>query len=203
MRFCTYLTVYRGNRMPPFYTGYSTVKNILEGNYHGSVTSREYCLIWHLELRYNPHLFKTYIITRHHTKREANAREIELQRKLNVLKNSLYINKAIGGYSDLGGRTYEEIHGKEGAALLRRVRSVSMTGKDNRGEKNPMYGKRHRTVSIELMRTCKVKEKHPQWGTHWYNDGADTIKCRPGDEPQGYVRGRIMEWKPWFGAHGG
>jgi hypothetical protein len=39
--FCTYLTIYSGNKLPMFYIGSSTVKKVVSG-YHGSVSSKIY-----------------------------------------------------------------------------------------------------------------------------------------------------------------
>ena len=37
--YCTYLTIYLGNKLPPFYIGYTKIKNI-EKNYNGTVTKK-------------------------------------------------------------------------------------------------------------------------------------------------------------------
>lgn len=94
--YCTYLTVYKGNRLPPFYIGYSTVKKIHEG-YHGSVSSKKYQNIWLEEIKANPHLFVTKIVSIHSTRKEAAEKEAFFQRKMNVLHNSLYVNRTIAG----------------------------------------------------------------------------------------------------------
>jgi hypothetical protein len=94
--YCTYLTVYRGNKLPPFYIGYSTVKKIEDG-YHGTVLSKAWKDAWKAELDQNPHLFKTTIISQHESRVEAVDREQQLQRALNVLqKPEMYLNRAIG-----------------------------------------------------------------------------------------------------------
>jgi len=43
--YCVYITIYRGNKLPPFYIGYSTPEKIKNG-YRGSVSSRQYKNIW-------------------------------------------------------------------------------------------------------------------------------------------------------------
>jgi hypothetical protein len=102
-----YLTFYSGNRLPPFYIGCTKVSNIDRG-YHGSVSSKKYKNIWKSELENNPHLFKTSIITYHKTQKDAIEREKKFQLHLNVIKNQLYINMAIGYYSDNTGRIVSE-----------------------------------------------------------------------------------------------
>lgn len=91
-KYCTYLTIYRGNKLPPFYIGSSTVNKILNG-YVGSVSSNEFRNIWQSEVKNNKHLFKTLILGIYDTRRIAYQREDFLQRSLNVLRNPLYLNR--------------------------------------------------------------------------------------------------------------
>ena len=92
--FCTYLTSYCGNKLPPFYIGSSTINRIHAG-YKGSVRSKKFFEIWKEELRFNSHLFNTKIVSCHFTKEEARSKEEKLQCQLKVLKNPLYINMTI------------------------------------------------------------------------------------------------------------
>jgi len=94
--FCVYLTVYYGNKLPPFYIGHSTVQKIKNG-YSGSVCSKQYGKIWRKEKREQPHLFKTKILQTFLTREDAAKREYELQKKLKVHKNPLYTNLSING----------------------------------------------------------------------------------------------------------
>lgn len=100
--YCTYLTIYSGNKLPPFYIGYTKVDSIEKG-YHGTVVSKLYKTIWQEELKQNPHLFKTIILRKYEDKKEAQQRELFLQKSLNVIMNPLYINRAIAGHSDNTG----------------------------------------------------------------------------------------------------
>ena len=90
--YCTYITFYRGNKLPPFYIGSTSVEKVNNG-YHGSVNSREYREIWNKEILYNPHLFETKIISRHLDRKDATAKELQLQLKTNAPNNPLYINR--------------------------------------------------------------------------------------------------------------
>lgn len=94
--YCVYLTFYKGNKLPPFYIGYSTVKNVNNG-YHGTVSSREYQPIWRNELKTHPDLFKTTIIRTFDKRGDAMDLEERLQRALNAHAHPLHINKAIAG----------------------------------------------------------------------------------------------------------
>ena len=91
--YCTYLTVYTGNKLPPFYIGSTSVDKINKG-YRGSVSSKNYKSIWKQELELHPDLFKTIILTRHETRQEAQDKEIIFHEALSVARNPLYINMA-------------------------------------------------------------------------------------------------------------
>ena len=91
--FCTYLTVYSGNKLPIFYIGSSNIIKVL-GGYHGTVVSRMYKNIWKQELKENPHFFNTKILTTHKTRKQATEKENTFHLSLNVVKSSLYINMA-------------------------------------------------------------------------------------------------------------
>ena len=107
--YCTYLTTYRGNKLPPFYIGFSTIEKVHKG-YHGTVKSKEYQPIWNQELKEYPELFKTNILTIHDTKEEATIREVKFQKQLGVIKNPLYINLVVGRHSDRTGSTLTKEH---------------------------------------------------------------------------------------------
>jgi hypothetical protein len=92
-KFCVYLTCYRGKQLPPFYIGSSSTKRITEG-YSGSVCSVEYKTIWDSEKLNNPELFTTKIISTHESRTEAYIKEQKLQKALNVVSSSMYVNKS-------------------------------------------------------------------------------------------------------------
>lgn len=91
--YCVYLTVYSGNKLPIFYLGSSNIKKVANG-YRGSVSSKEYGKIWNQELKDNPTLFKTIIISEHLTRTEAFDHEEHLQKARKVVTNPLYINRS-------------------------------------------------------------------------------------------------------------
>jgi len=96
-KFCVYLTIYSGNKLPPFYIGSGTTHKLMNKDrpYRGSVASKRYCEIWKSEILFNPQLFKTKIIKFFETRDEAFDYEEYLHRKLNVIKNVLYVNRGI------------------------------------------------------------------------------------------------------------
>lgn len=91
--YCTYLITYFGNKLPMFYIGSTSIKNVNSG-YMGSVSSKQYKSIWENELLINPSLFKIRIISKHPTRKEAYEKEDSLQRHLKVISNRLYANKS-------------------------------------------------------------------------------------------------------------
>lgn len=102
--YCTYVTFYRGNKLPPFYIGYSTVDRVNAG-YHGSVSSVKYRSIWIKEQQENPHLFVTKILSTFSYRSDAKSAEASLQRNLKVHRNPLYINQHIQGEKFMCDRT--------------------------------------------------------------------------------------------------
>lgn len=110
MSFCTYLTIYSGNKLPPFYVGSTSVEQIANG-YHGSIRSKKYQSIFKAELKQNPHLFKTKIIKKYYSRKMALYREKQLQIKLNVVRSPMYFNQSIATVNGMFGRdTSGELH---------------------------------------------------------------------------------------------
>lgn len=110
---CVYLTVYRGNKLPPFYVG-STLKSKIDKGYAGSVSSKAYKKIWALERKTNSNLFKTIVIKEYATRKEAYMAEDRLCKLLKVTTSPMYINKG---------------------PVIDAFRA--------RGEKHPMFGSKH------------------------------------------------------------
>lgn len=102
-KFCTYLTIYSGNKLPMFYIGSSSVNKVLNENYHGSVTSKKYKDTWKQEIKQNPHLFKTKILKEFHSRKNATYHERKLQVKLNIVRSPMYINMAIASVNGFFG----------------------------------------------------------------------------------------------------
>jgi hypothetical protein len=92
--YCTYLTVYKGNKFPPFYIGSTSIENINKG-YRGSVSSKKYKKLWISELKNNPELFETQILSTHETREEAFEEEVRYQIEHNVVASKEYINMAV------------------------------------------------------------------------------------------------------------
>lgn len=147
--FCTYLTVYKGNKLPPFYIGYTKTENIHNG-YRGSVCSKIYKKIWYSELKNNPHLFVTHIISFHATKKEANEREMYFQTKLKVLqKPEMYINRSIGRHANKNGKN-NPMFGKKHAIESIEKQKKTISQKYANGYVNPRKGKKDSSMSERM-----------------------------------------------------
>jgi hypothetical protein len=92
--YATYITIYKGNKLPPFYIGHAKVENI-ENGYLGSVSSKKYKSIWKEEISKNRGLFSIKILKIFNNKSDALSHERLIQKTLKVHTNSLYINMSI------------------------------------------------------------------------------------------------------------
>jgi len=134
--YCVYLTIYRGNKLPPFYIGSSSVEKVNNG-YHGSVMSMRYVDTWKSELKNNIHLFETKIISIHTTRELATENECKFQKQLNVVYSPLYINMAYASPTGYFG--------------------ISLKGKDS-----PAYGREWSDESRKIASDVKKEEwKNP------------------------------------------
>jgi hypothetical protein len=193
--YCTYLTVYKGNKLPPFYIGSTSVVKINNG-YRGSVKSKKYKEIWKSELKNNPNLFTTKIVTIHDSRQEALDKEDLLHKKLNVVKSPMYINMSFAsknGYFGTSLSRYGQdapFYGKTHTTETKMKISNSLCGTSNH-----MYGKTH---SQEARKNISLKlsgNKNGSFGKGWfYNPSTyDSIKCFPENKPENYIPGRKIK----------
>lgn len=99
-----YMTIYFGTKFPPKfrkalhgprrYIGSCKIENIAKG-YRGSVASKKYSDMWRTEVRTNPHLFKTRVLSYHEDDTSARMEEKRLQKKYKVVKSETYFNLAL------------------------------------------------------------------------------------------------------------
>lgn len=101
-KFCTYLTIYSGDLLPPFYIGSSSIEKVLSG-YHGSVKSKKYKTTWKQEIKDNPQLFKTIILEKFHSRKNAVHNEKLLQIQFNVVKSNQFINMSLASHKGYSG----------------------------------------------------------------------------------------------------
>ncbi len=154
--YCVYLTIYRGNKMPPFYIGSSSVEKVQNG-YHGSVESIMWGKIWRQELKDNSHLFETKIVKTYNDRQEATNKEYKLQVALKVINNDMYINQAVAAKDGFFGRivtgknhpNYRNNHltGKKLTEEHKKNQSLSHVG---------FTGKRHKESSKKRQSTTQI-----------------------------------------------
>lgn len=142
MDYCVYITTYSGNKLPKYYVGSSSVDKVLEG-YRGTVLSKNYKKIWNEELKQNPHLFETEIVSKHSTRTEALTEEKRIQIKNDVVKSANWINMAYAAPNGFFGRdTSRENHPLYQIGHTDETRKkISENHHDVKGSNNPMFGK--------------------------------------------------------------
>lgn len=213
--YCVYVTIYNGLLLPKRYIGSCKLEKISTG-YNGSVVSKKYKDLYKSEQKNNKHLFKTRILSRHNTDKDARLRELQLQIKYDVVKSKLYMNESLAkvdGYfgRDVSGKN-NPMFGKSrsgekhdnGINISNGLKkffasengSIEKINRSERfkGEKNPMYGKKHRSSTIEKMKANNngngmiigsIKNKK------LYTNGEITIALSHGEDiPVGFIVGR-------------
>lgn len=214
--YCTYLTAYSGDKLPPLYIGSTSLENI-ENGYRGSVLSKKYKEIWKSELSNNPHLFETKILTTHSTREEAFEEEMRYQIEHDVVKSPEYINMAIANkkfifvdhydpeYRKKQSESHKKLYeSKEQRNKISEATKKGMTkevrkkiSESRRIQKNPFFGKSHSQESknkMSLARKQKTGSKNGSYGRRWfYNpETLENIKCLPEDKPENYIPGRKL-----------
>lgn len=174
-RACVYLTVYSGNKLPPFYIG-STFLHRLNDGYKGTPSSRKYKMLWRKELKQNPQLFRTFIVKVLPSRSDALELEEKLQRRLRVVDNPLYVNCAYanGGFhnsdksrdaewrrrlAEAGRRISEERRRQIGAqAALRnkRIWTLKSPGGEIITTDSPDWPSRYNVNATSLYRTLRT-----------------------------------------------
>lgn len=123
-QYCVYHTTYSGNKLPANYIGSTTVKRIIDENYHGSVCSKKYKTIWESELKERPELFKTEIISYQDTRSDALYKELQSQKLFNAVKNPSFINMSYANYNGCYGTS---LKGSDNPAFQREYKPSKET----------------------------------------------------------------------------
>lgn len=173
-----YLTVYHGNKLPPFYIG-STYLERHEKGYCGSVTSKKYGVQWRAELKNHPELFTSKILRLLPTRKAALELETRLQLKLGVVKNPLYINESVAQRKFIRGSEVsketkrllsnagknQSSAQKENTGLLARLRNRRIwTIRDPHGSiivsKNLVQTAEQHNLNVKVLHTSMKKIDH-------------------------------------------
>lgn len=163
--FVTYLTIYDGDKLPPFYIG-STSQRRIDSGYLGSVRGVEYGAIWKEEITCSPELFDVVILSEHSTREEALVEEQRLHVKHDVVRNPQFINTATarGGFINRGYWTEEE---------KQRMRKQHVISHETRrimaeNTRRIHIGRKNTPETIERMRQAALTRKKapPQTAEH-------------------------------------
>lgn len=172
--YCVYLTVYKGNKLPPFYIGQTSITKISK-NYHGSVKSKQYKQIWEQELVENNYLFETKVLKKFDIRKDALAYEEYIQRAFNVHTNPMFINKALSNkafvcadHNYVSERMKRNNPNKNGMSIEHR-RKISESNK----------GKKMSREAVELTRASKIGKKHTREHVEKVRKALIGRKCTP------------------------
>lgn len=222
-KYCVYLTIYHGTRLPPFYIGYCRISRLKNDEYHGTVSSRQYKSIWDKEIAEYPELFKTIIIKQFDDKKSANDYEIRIQKKLDVVRNPLYINQKIWPNVGNKGVKFSDSHKKKLRNAFKKSKKHRDACIENLKQANTAESR------VKMRKTLKKRyqeQVHPQalvcrldkldrYSEYikecrfyirqnmikqqkeyiWINNGVLSKKIKLTDTvPDGYQRGRITGW---------
>lgn len=180
--YCTYLTVYYGNKLPPFYIGSTSIEKIKSG-YHGSVKSKQYSPIWKDQLLHHPELFKTFIISKHDTRTEAMEKEQFFQTQLNVVRSSLYINKATAnGTFFTDGPLTEETKQKMSKSRKGRIFSQSTREKMSQSQKGRYCSEETKKKLSEMKKGKKIHSEETKRRISEMGKGRPGTKGRTGQK---------------------
>lgn len=216
MNFCVYLTIYKGNKLPPFYIGSTSINRIKDG-YNGSPSSKKYKDLWRIEKRNNPELFITKILKTFETRSEAASYEVYIQQILKVHKNPLYINM---GYFHGGHIVYDMAlenckkmatinKGKKRAEETKRKISASSRGKKLSQETKRKIGESsksriHRKLTIEERKKISERqtgEKHFGFGKPLSDEHKKKISCATKGKPKSKETISKMTKQTWKIRH--
>ena len=217
--YCTYLTIYSGDKLPKRYLGSTSLKKIKKG-YRGSVASEDYRELWEDELRDNPQLFKTRVLNIHYTREEATRKELELHQKYQVVKNENFVNKALAKPNGFFGR---DVSGQKNPMYGRSRKGETHKGGENISKALVDWYSSEEGKAKKLKSSRRLKENNPakdplimekikeKWkltgrnqgknnpmfgkegrtkGKKLYNNGEVTKAFIEGQEPKGWIKGR-------------
>lgn len=134
--FVVYLVTYNGeNLSAKYYIGSTYKNNILNNNYHGTVSSKKWHKKYFSELKDNPSNFSVEILSEWNDRTDALKEELRLHIKYDVVKSDEYFNESL-------------------------AQPNGFYGADKHGENNPMFGA---IVSNETREKQSKLKKGKPW----------------------------------------
>lgn len=185
MKYITYLTIYSGTKLPPFYIGSTSLEKHLNG-YNGTILSQKYKSIYKQEQKENPHLFDSLIIEEFETREEATDCERYYQLRYDVVQSALFFNMAIAAPDGYFGRD---------TAGINHPLYGSHNCKGNVHSHNPITGEAHLLPIVPegciAGRPPNYKASSHNKGKKWYNNGTRHQMFNPEQVPPGWVKGKL------------
>lgn len=186
MKYITYLTIYSGTKLPPFYIGSTSLEKHLNG-YNGTILSQKYKSIYKQEQKENPHLFDSLIIEEFETREEATDCERYYQLRYDVVQSALFFNMAIAAPDGYFGRD---------TAGINHPLYGSHNCKGNVHSHNPITGEAHLLPIVPegciAGRPPNYKASSHNKGKKWYNNGVDKAMFVVGKQPESWVLGNLI-----------
>lgn len=185
MKYITYLTIYSGDKLPPFYIGSTSLKKHLNG-YTGTVVSKAYEKIYKAEKKSNPELFDTILLEEFDSREEATSNELHYQKLHDVVRSNLFMNMAFAAPN-------------------------GCFGMDTSGKNHPLYGTHNGKGNIHSYNPTTLEQaflpyipegniegRSPNYkacphnkGKKWYNNGMEHKMIHPDKVPEGWVKGKL------------
>jgi hypothetical protein len=175
--FCTYLTVIIHEDLPFMYIGKGKTKDVISGKYKGSIRSKQYRDIFNKLKKESPHLVQSEVINQFETNEEAIAEEIKLHKLYDVKNCPVFMNKA--------NQT------AKGCAFANGLK----------GEKHPLYGKKHSAETRSRQSAVKKGENNPMFGKNG-DEHPMFGKKHSAETKDHYSELRKQENNPMFGKKG-
>lgn len=217
--FCVYLTTYSGKLLPRYYVGSSSEVKISKG-YRGSAASKQFRNTWTSELRYNPDLFSTEVLSKHKDRRSAVEAELKYQLDNDVIRRDDFVNKSLaipngffgmdvsGSKNPMYGRSRTGGKHKGGENISAALRKAYLSGKHDHLKEATSYRMRLNNPSKNPKTMIAIKEKwielgrnlgekngmygkaNPMKGKKLYTNGTITKCFLVGSQPEDWVLGR-------------
>ncbi len=188
-KYCVYLTEYKGDKLPQFYIGSSSIEKVQNG-YNGSVSSKKYGKIYKQEQKENKHLFETLILRSCINRKFALKAENYIQKQYNVVKSELFMNQSFASVNGFFGMNkkgknnpnYGKFHSEETKEKISKGRLgkthtekvKSKMSNDRKGKGNNMYAKHHSDETKMIMSKKKKGKPSSFLGKH-HSDEAKMI----------------------------
>jgi len=156
--YCIYLTIYLGKLLPPFYIGSAKITSIEKG-YHGSVSSKTYKDIWRQEIKNNPQLFYTIIITDQFADnvKDKLILEEKWQRIFSAVRSKLFLNMSYANYRFIGNSD----SAKQSVITRRKNNNYNVSDDHREALRHNNLGKRVWNNDVKMVRS--TDSPGPEW----------------------------------------